>query len=72
MLNSSQDNRDPWKEQVMSRRKRRGAHFHDQMGHRIADTCCLLARFGGAGGEAAGCGGWDMDVAYRSGYRAVE
>lgn len=24
MLNSNQDNRDPWKEQVMTRRKRRG------------------------------------------------
>ena len=42
------------------------------MGHRITETCFPLARIGGAGGEAAGCGGWDMDVAYRSGYRAVE
>ena len=24
------------------------------------------------GGEAGGCGGWDMDVAYGPGYRAVE
>ena len=41
-------------------------------GHRIVETHCPLACIGGAGGEAGGCGGWDMDVAYGPGYRAVE